>query len=162
VGQKEEVDSRVGIILKGIIDGISSAFATTMPGIFATGIQNFSDVIVKGDITQWDKTVDMWVTSGYCDTDTGGAIKEWGRATGLVGLWMRTSIRIQMIQLLISSTLDVVGLDRQYDLMSKTTPNPAPADNLVRSMIIDPARATENRSQISVSVTATLRLTISS
>jgi len=148
VGQKEEVDSRVGIILKGIIDGISSAFATTMPGIFATGIQNFSDVIVKGDITQWDKTVDMWVTSGYCDTDTGGAIKEWGRATGLVGLWMRTAIRIQMIQLLISSTLDVVGLDRQYDLMSKTTPNPAPADNLVRSMIIDPARATENRAQM--------------
>ena len=148
MGQKEEVDSRVGIILKGIIDGISSAFATTMPGIFATGIQNFSDVIVKGDITQWDKTVDMWVTSGYCDTDTGGAIKEWGRATGLVGLWMRTAIRIQMIQLLISSTLDVVGLDRQYDLMSKTTPNPAPADNLVRSMIIDPARATENRAQM--------------
>jgi len=148
VGQKEEVDSRVGIILKGIIDGISSAFATTMPGIFATGIQNFSDVIVKGDITLWDNAVDMWVTSGYCDTDTGGAIKEWGRATGLVGLWMRTSIRIQMIQLLISSTLDVVGLDRQYDLMSKTTPNPAPADNLVRSMIIDPARATENRAQM--------------
>jgi len=68
--------------------------------------------------------------------------------TPLVGAITTLFVRIRMLLLLISSSMDVVALDRQYNLMSQTTPNPAPPEALVRSMIIDPSRSTENRTQM--------------
>ena len=46
------------------------------------------------------------------------------------------------------SMISAYMLEKQYDIMGNTTPHPAPVDNLVRSMIIDPGRATENRAQL--------------
>ena len=55
---------------------------------------------------------------------------------------------IKVLGIELESTMNVYALDKQYDLMGRTTPHPAPIDNLVRSMIIDPGRATENRREL--------------
>lgn len=148
MGQTEETDKRIGLIMTGLIDNLLTGFTAVLPGMMAKGVQSLSDAVVKVDVKAWDSTVDMWVKYEFCDVDTGEVLKKLSEATGIVGLWMRTLTRIQMIQLLIKSNMEIVGLDRQYDLLSKTTPHPAPADNLVRSMMIDPARSSENRLQM--------------
>ena len=148
MGAKEETDSRVAAVIMGMVDSLIAKFAAVLPGMAGKGLAAMSDVLKEKDITIWDKTVDSWVAKGYCDADTGEVLKKFRDDVTFLGPLMTVMIRVKMLMLLMSSSMDVVGLDRQYDLMSKTTPNPAPADNLVRSMIIDPARATENRAQM--------------
>lgn len=48
----------------------------------------------------------------------------------------------------LEAVMSIHALDKQYDLLGHTTPHPAPLDNLVRSMIIDPGRSTENRAEL--------------
>jgi len=48
----------------------------------------------------------------------------------------------------MESIMEIYGLKNQYDHLQSTMPNPAPADNLVRAMILDPARTTDNRTQL--------------
>lgn len=145
---EEEIDTRTGILLQGLIDNLTGGIAGAAPGMVKNYIQALSDTTVSVDVSAWDTTVDEWQGYGFFDAGTGDVLKQLGQATGLIGLFMRTSTRVKMIQMLLETTMEVVGLDRQYDLMSQTTPNPAPADNLVRAMMLDPGRSTENRDQM--------------
>ncbi len=148
MGQKEEVDSRVGLLTQGLINNLLTGFTSVIPGMFSRTIGAFDDTFKANAVAAWDKTIALWVEKNFCDADTGEMLKKLRDDTSPMGTITTIFIRIRMLLLLISSAVDVMGLDRQYDLMSKTTPNPAPADNLVRSMIIDPARASENRLQM--------------
>ena len=148
MGQKEEIDSRVGLLGKGLIDNLFGGLANVMPGIGSRLLESLGDAIKGQSVDAWNKTIDEWVAKKYIDDDTGVILSQLKAETWPVGTIATIFLRIRMLLLVISSAMDVVGLDRQYDLMSRTTPNPAPADNLVRSMIIDPARATENRAQM--------------
>ena len=148
MAQKEEVDSRIGLIMGGLIDKIVGGLGAAVPGLVGKGLEALSDSLQENAKTQWDKMVSEWQTKGFFDTDTADLLRKLRDETFPAGTITTIVIRIRMLFMLISSVVDVLGLDRQYDLMSKATPNPAPADNLVRSMIIDPSRATENRTQM--------------
>ena len=56
--------------------------------------------------------------------------------------------RMKIFSSEINTMVDVYGLDRQYKAMESTTPHPAPVAELVRAMILDPKRTTENRQQL--------------
>jgi len=148
MAQKEEVDSRIGLIMGGLIDKIVGGLGAAVPGLVGKGLEALSDSLQENAKTQWDKMVTEWQTKGFFDADTADLLRKLRDETFPAGTITTIVIRIRMLFMLISSVVDVLGLDRQYDLMSKATPNPAPADNLVRSMIIDPSRATENRTQM--------------
>ena len=148
MGQQEEVDSRVGLIFQGLSDSIVSKIASVVPNLLIKGVEGLFDTLKETSIQSWYTLIDEWVSKGFCDVDTGEMLKQLRGETHWMGLFTMIYIRLKMTIGLLSSATDVMALDRQYDLMSKTTPNPAPADNLVRSMIIDPARATENRQQM--------------
>lgn len=96
----------------------------------------------------WNKTLDEWIDKKLIDQDgkkllltinnISPAIK-W-----LVQLYIMLSINFREI----NQTLDISTLADQFYKMSLATPNPAPVDALVRSMIIDPKRSTENRKEM--------------
>ena len=96
----------------------------------------------------WDNWCDKLATDKYIDTDTAQRLKPLSRYRFPWGgvLMMLTLLKVRLTDL--SAVLEIYELDRQYDIMGDTTPHPAPVDNLVRSMIIDPGRATENRAQL--------------
>jgi len=148
MGQKEEVDSRVGLIMGGLIDNATSGFTAVIPGMVARTMGALSDALKDNAVEAWDKTINTWIDKEWLDTDTGDILKTLRDETFPIGTITTIIIRIRMLLMLISSAVDVMKLDRQYDLMAKTTPNPAPADNLVRSMIMDPTRSGENREQM--------------
>jgi len=148
MGQSGEVDSRVGILMQGLIDNMTGGFTKVIPGMVTKTLGAFSDALKDNAVKAWDKTITSWVDKNWLDTDTGEMLKTLRDETFPIGTITTIIIRIRMLLMLISSVVDVMQLDRQYDMLAKTTPNPAPADNLVRSMMVDPARATENREQM--------------
>jgi len=148
MAQKEEVDTRIGLVMQGLIDKFNSGLFNVLPGLVGAYIQAMSDNLVSSDKNSWAKNVDVWIESGYIDNDTGDVLKNTIDEVHPWGGIFATLIKIKMILFWVDSAVEIMKLDRQYDLMSKTTPNPAPADNLVRSMMIDPSRATENRAQM--------------
>jgi len=96
----------------------------------------------------WNKWADSLVTKKHIDQDTADLLKPlaelpfpWG------GIAMVMSVmQVNMADLRIA--MDVNSMDMQYDAQAKATPHPAPIDNLVRSMIIDPGRSAENRAKL--------------
>jgi len=148
MGQKEEVDSRIGLLMTGLVDNIAGGFTKVIPGMVTGVIAALSAALKESSVKAWDKTIAEWIDKNFCDADTGAMLAKLRDETFPVGTITTIIIRIRMLLMLISSAVDVMGLDRQYDLLSRTTPHPAPADTLVRSMIIDPSRAAENRTQM--------------
>jgi len=148
MGQSDEVDSRVGLLMQGLIDKINTGFVAAIPGIYLKAVETLGGALKDNAVKAWDKTINTWVEKEWLDDDTGDMLRQLRDDTFPIGTITTIIIRIRMLLMLISSVVDVMQLDRQFDMMAKTTPNPAPADNLVRSMMVDPARATENRAQM--------------
>jgi len=145
---KEEIDSRVGILGQGLVDNLLGGVTNVIPGMVQRTMEALSTALRSNAVVAWDKTINEWVNKNFCDADTGNMLRRLRDETFPIGTITTIIIRIRMLLMLISSAVDVMGLDRQYDLMSKTTPHPAPTEALVRSMMIDPGRATENRTQM--------------
>jgi hypothetical protein len=148
MGAKEEIDSRVSSLAMGFIDKISLSMSQTLPGMILRGMEAMSGMLEEGEKNAWVKTIDQMVDKELCDSDTGDIMKELRKEAFPVGFVMTLVLKIKMFIIIIQSVMDIMGLDRQYDLLSKTTPHPAPVENLVASMMIDPARASENRLQL--------------
>jgi len=96
----------------------------------------------------WSNYCDKLVSEKVIDKDTAALIKSVEKEPFLMRTIGLIMIRMQMFTHEISSVMSIYDLDRQYDRLAETTPNPAPADSLIRSMIIDPARTNENRAQL--------------
>ena len=131
-----------------IADKIAAAFIVRLPGS-VQGIYDASKGLVPAFTNEgWDNWANRLVTDGLIDQDTADRLKPLARYSFPWGgiLMILTLLKVKMTDM--STTLDVYALDRQYDVMARTTPHPAPVDNLVRSMIIDPGRATENRAEL--------------
>jgi len=148
MAQSDEVDTRIGLVMQGLIDNATSGFTAVIPGMVAKTMGAFSDALKDNAVAAWDKTINTWIEKNWLDDDTGAMLKTLRDETFPIGTITTIIIRVRMLLMLISSAVDVMKLDRQYDLMAKTTPNPAPADSLIRAMMVDPTRATENRAQM--------------
>jgi len=148
MGQSEETDTKIGLLMQGLIDNLLGGFTAVIPGMVKGSMEALSDSMKDNANKAWLSTINEWVSKGFCDVDTGEILKRVKDETFPVGTLTTIVIRIQMLMMLIKSVSDVMTTERMYDLMSKTTPNPAPPEALVSAMMIDPARATENRDQM--------------
>jgi len=101
----------------------------------------------KSDLA-WNDWCDTWVKDKKMPQDTADMLKGAMDAPFPFDFIAGIIIRMQLFMGEIESMTNIYNLDRQYTHMAATTPNPAPIDNLVRSMIIDPGRATENRAEL--------------
>jgi hypothetical protein len=148
MANKEEIDNRVAFSQLTLIDKLFMKLDFAIGGLwksFWKGVTGTETVAAKNS---WNAKVQVWIDKGFIDKDTGDLLKRLREEEEPVG-WISSLItHLNMFKMLIDSSMQVAGLDRQYDLMQKTTPHPAPVDYLVRSMIIDPTRATENRTQL--------------
>ena len=146
--QKQAADTNNQNFIMKIASRIGGSFVTAMPGL-ANAAYGASLILFKGPRKEvWDNWADELVTEGLIDQATAETIKPlsqydfpWGAILSFL-----TIFQVKMSE--VKSTMEIYSLNRQYDLMGQTTPHPAPVDNLIRSMIIDPARATENRVEL--------------
>jgi len=93
----------------------------------------------------WDNWCDKLAANNIIDSDTAELIKGLSTDPFPVDIIEMIITKVKVFTAEIDSIMNIYSLDRQYANLSKTTPNPAPVDNLIRSMIIDPKRSTENR-----------------
>ena len=145
---KETAEKSNANFLWKLADKVAAAFIVRIPGS-VQGVYNAVKGITPAfNDPDWNNWADKLVTDGLIDQDTADRLKPlsgysfpWG---GI--LMILTLLKVKMTDM--TAVMNVYALDRQYDLMAQTTPHPAPVDSLVRSMIIDPGRATENRAEL--------------
>jgi len=148
MGQKDENEKLVHGWLFKIAEKIADSFVERLPAFSQKAWKGFEDNVPKQSQTNWEKWCNDLVKQGYCDQDTADLMKPvrgWSFPFGAIMTFM---IQFKSLFTDIDAILNIYSLDRQYDSLAKTTPNPAPVDNLVRSMIIDPARSKENRTEL--------------
>ncbi len=96
----------------------------------------------------WTNWLAGLVNDGVMPADTAKLLEGIADDPFPMGFIEMIMARMKIFSAEIDSMVNIYSLDRQYKAQSQTTPNPAPLDNLVRSMIIDPKRSTENRAQM--------------
>lgn len=148
MGTKEESDKNQGNFIIRIVNRVPGAFLESIDQFIHRGYNAAQKIAGFVDAQRWTNWVDKLATDGYVDKDTADNLKEMAgfRFPWNALLTVLTLFQVRMAEL--KAIMNIYILDRQYDLMGQTTPHPAPVDNLVRSMIIDPQRATENRVEL--------------
>ena len=145
---KETAEKSNANFLWKLADKVAGSFIVRIPAAVPLIYKATKGLTTAFTNEGWDNWADKLVTEGLIDQDTADRLKPLARYSFPWGgiLMILTLLKVKMTDM--SATLDIYALDRQYDIMAQTTPHPAPVDNLVRSMIIDPGRATENRAQL--------------
>jgi len=146
--QKEAADKNTGNFIIRIANRVGGSIAEHMGGIFEAGWLSFKKLLPAFSNKFWDEWCDALATDKLVDQDTANRLKTITRLQFPWGGLLSALTMLQVKMNEVKSVMAIVQLDRQYDAMGQTTPNPAPVDNLVRSMIIDPGRATENRAEL--------------
>lgn len=127
---------------------IGASLLKVNPLLVKSIIENIKANVPMTPAPAWDGWADNLVKNKHVDQDTADLLK------GLKDLnWPLNWLAFTLLPLIISkktieASMDIFQLDAQYAAQSSTTPHPAPVDNLVRSMIMDPARSNENREQL--------------
>ncbi len=128
---------------------IAESFFTIGPKRITQLFGEMDKQFPKPGVETWDALIDQWVKDGRCFADTGellkGLYKDYRFPVNVV-YFMMTVLKVTMSD--IGAATDIYNLDQQYINLSKSTPNPAPVDSLVKSMIVDPKRSAENRAQL--------------
>ena len=148
MGTKEAAEKESQSMLFKIIKSFGLGFLNVTPELTTKLFAQMAKETPLYDNAGWTKWCNALVTDKYCNQDTADQLKllsNYGFPWGGIFMMM-TVLKVKMGDL--EAMFDIYSLDRQYDEQSKTTPHPAPVDNLVRSMIIDPGRATENRAKL--------------
>jgi len=96
----------------------------------------------------WNDWCDKLAKDKIIDKDTVEIIKSLFKDPYPLNLFEMFLSKLAVVTGKVESAMNIYDLDRQYYNQAQTTPHPAPIDNLVRSMIIDPKRATENRAEL--------------
>ena len=148
MGIKDSSDKSQQNFLIRIVDRIGGSIEAVMPNLVKKAYDTSQSIAGFVDNNRWKNWVDKLATDNYVDQDTADRLKEMStfRFPWNALLTVLTLFQVRMGEL--KAIMSIYMLDRQYDLMGRTTPHPAPIDNLVRSMIIDPGRATENRAEL--------------
>jgi len=121
---KDEVENRINLSLKYILEfGIGRLIGATPAGVDAL-FKRTREWFKTGDQAAWESWVDQWVKKGFCDKDTGDMLKQITVEEGFWGPLVSLLMYIEVITTVYKSGIEILKFDRQYDLMSKTTPHP--------------------------------------
>lgn len=131
-----------------IASKIGQSLLDVRPAIIDATLKQLDNSMKPPKKDHWEKWCDKLVTDGFCDQDTADILKPLADYPFPFGgiFYLLTVLKTTMGDL--EAALEIYMMDRQYDLLRKTTPHPAPVENLVRSMIIDPKRSNENRAEL--------------
>lgn len=127
---------------------VAQSFLKGTPELTRSFIESLENYTPRPDKEKWENWTKNLVTSGFVDEDTAKLLASASDYNFPYNILAYALIPLQVLLRDMANNLDIYGLDRQYDAQAKTTPHPAPVDNLVRSMMIDPSRANENRAQL--------------
>jgi len=148
MAQKEASDKNSENMLFKIAGHIAQHFLKVNPALIKSTIENLDLQLPKPDGSTWDTWADNLVKSGFVDQDTADLLKGVKQYNFPLNWLAYTILPLLIMMRDMNASMDIYGLDRQYAAQGKTTPHPAPLDNLVRSMQVDPKRANENREQL--------------
>lgn len=144
--QEEEKTQYAWLAKLGMFWATSSS--TQVPQRFKLALDEFIKQLPPPEPTKWNAYCDDLVKQGYCDQPTADLLKEITKETFPVNILMHWFIPIMLWSRNMNQALDIYGLERQYDMLRETTPNPAPPGDLIAAMILDPDRTTENRAEL--------------
>lgn len=145
---KEETDKQILTRLHKIADKFWISRLDKLPETVKGWFEQMDINFPKPEGKHWDKWCDSLKEKGYCDQDTADLLKTVKGETFPLNVLLFIITPIMLVMGNFKSITDIFNFDRQYDAQAATTPHPAPIDNLVRSMMIDPGRSTENRAQL--------------
>lgn len=127
---------------------VATALTSVMPNVTTSVIAEMYKNAPKMDKSIWVLICDQWVENKYLDRSTADFLKTAADQPFPIG-WLFQIIAPVVLYLHdFKNAIAIGSMSRQYHQMAQSTPNPAPVDALVRSMMIDPARATENRAEL--------------
>jgi len=127
---------------------IPNGFYGLMTPVFRLAGELFERFAPQIEVNTWNKYCDSLADRKFCDQDTADLLKTIRNRpfpANVIGM-LATMIKLPMET--FRQAREIYTLDTQYANLAKTTPNPAPVDALVRSMIVDPGRASENRAKL--------------
>lgn len=148
MGQKEAADDNTGNLLWIVANQFGLGFLKVFPDMvkeFFKQMFTLEPAIKKAD---WHLFCEGLVKKGYVDKATSDFLKTAGDLPGLISSLFTTFFPVTFYMEEYRKNVEIMGFDRLYKKLQETAPHPAPVDSLVRSMIIDPARSTENRAQL--------------
>ena len=148
MGLKEGTEKMMKSFVNKAVKQLWEQLLPNMDGLFKEMVNSFKKGKPSVIELDWIKWCQKWADAGKMPQDTADMLKDMTKAEFPLDFISIIMARIQIFKGEIESMTNIYGLDRQYIHMAATTPNPAPIDNLVRSMIIDPGRATENRAEL--------------
>lgn len=148
MGQKEASERAAKHWTRNLVQNLWNGLGLGIPNLVRMSLDSLKRDLPSGKDMMWAKWVQKLVDRKIIDQDTADLLKVFEDEPFPIDLMMAVRTRLAIIGKEISSVMEIYGLDRQYAHLAKTTPNPAPEEALVRSMIIDPKRTNENRAQL--------------
>ena len=131
-----------------IAGNFMSKYYDFLPQIIKLSWDELEKQFPKPGLESWDTWAQSLVNVRGVDQDTVDEMKKNFREPFPINIFYFMFSVIKVLTVELETTMNVYSLDKQYEIMGRTTPHPAPVDNLIRSMIIDPGRATENRAEL--------------
>ncbi|MBA7471388.1 hypothetical protein ES707_06694 [subsurface metagenome] len=148
MGQKDASDKNNENMLFKIASNVATGFHAQGPAIVKMVLDEGTKQMPEETEEGWNAWCNKMVSEKWIDSDTAvmlKALSRWSKAERAV---IKPLLKISLFFGRYQKMLAISSLDAQYSFMQLATPHPAPVDNLVRSMIIDPARSTENRGEL--------------
>jgi hypothetical protein len=148
MAQKEASDTNNENFITKLASYMASNVGNMSVNVAAQIIEQLSHAKPSMTGSEWQQTTKAWLSEGLIDSNTKKYLDD------SISRFEPFAWLIQVILILffymkdIGNILDISSLDKQYADMAKAVPNPAPVQELVKSMMVDPARATENRKEM--------------
>jgi hypothetical protein len=127
---------------------IIAELATNTPVLTKAFLDSLKTDLPGAADQDWANWVQEMVEKGYFEQDTANLLKPIEKYPFPLDLITALMVRMGILKGEVDSMTNIFSLDRQYKAMFDTTPHPAPVEMLIRSMIIDPKRTTENRNEL--------------
>ena len=148
MGQKEATNKTMESMMLEFEKGWASWSVKYAPHLVQAYTKEFYKQQQPNEKNNWSKKCDGWAKAGQIDQATADFFKQVPEQEPIVAMILKALMPITLFFKWLRSNNDIASLDMQYKALAKATPNPAPVDNLVRSMMIDPNRANENRAEL--------------
>ncbi len=122
--------------------------APNLSVIISETIKSFKRELPDSSDIGWNDWCDKMVKENYLPQDTANLLKTVALEPFPLDFVMMLMTRLGLITADVKVMTEAFSADRQYKAMETTQPHPAPVEALIRSMIIDPKRSTENRQHL--------------
>jgi len=131
-----------------IAGNVISKYYEFLPNLIKTQWDELQKQFPTPGEQTWEAWAQHLVNTDRMDQDTANEIKKLINYPFPLNVIYFIGAVMSVTRTELEAVMSVYSLDKQYDVLGNTTPHPAPVDALVRSMMIDPGRATENRREL--------------